>query len=294
MQHTLVQLFFSRWAQQEPESLDFSYPTQIISQEDSYSYAPDPSDVTDWYVNFADQQLFVAYQGGLFAQDEIQVAEHPSLGHLKEALMSYYRRGEGYYKMRPMTKEGDVCTPILIQGAERLCKVRVDINKAEGRPAGLYGNNFKKASTEAIDKATITFENPSVTNFICMAALKPSFGNYTLEQIKYLFLTAYTSFNATHVESKLNCPDRPITIHTGNWGCGAFGGSYALAALVQILAARAAKIDNLVYHTYNSTGQKGFDQGCTLAPEVQGIVTVGFLLEDLFSRQFRWGVSNGT
>ncbi len=40
----------------------------------------------EWWVNFADPHLFVAYGSSLFAQDEIQVAEHPSLGHLREAL----------------------------------------------------------------------------------------------------------------------------------------------------------------------------------------------------------------
>jgi hypothetical protein len=39
------------------------------------------------WVNFADEHLFVAYASRLFAQDEIQVAEHPSLGHLKEKLV---------------------------------------------------------------------------------------------------------------------------------------------------------------------------------------------------------------
>jgi len=36
-----------------------------------------------WYVNFADPRLFTAYGSGLFAQDEIQAAEHPILGHLR-------------------------------------------------------------------------------------------------------------------------------------------------------------------------------------------------------------------
>ena len=38
----------------------------------------------EWYVNFADADLFVAYHIGLFAQDEIQTAEHPACGAIKE------------------------------------------------------------------------------------------------------------------------------------------------------------------------------------------------------------------
>lgn len=38
----------------------------------------------EWYVNFADADLFTAYHIGLFAQDEIQTAEHPACGAIKE------------------------------------------------------------------------------------------------------------------------------------------------------------------------------------------------------------------
>jgi hypothetical protein len=39
-----------------------------------------------WHVNFADPQLFVAYGSQLLAQDELQAAEHPLLGSIREAL----------------------------------------------------------------------------------------------------------------------------------------------------------------------------------------------------------------
>jgi len=48
--------------------------------EDVFQYGPGIHDnVVEWHVNFADPSLFVAYGGGLFAQDEIQNAEHPIL-----------------------------------------------------------------------------------------------------------------------------------------------------------------------------------------------------------------------
>jgi hypothetical protein len=52
------------------------------------------------------------------------------------------------------------------------------------------------------EKATKVFENPPIVNLICIAALNPSFGYYTLQQIDYLFSCAYTAFIATIVESK--------------------------------------------------------------------------------------------
>ena len=57
-------------------------------REDVYDYEPVRvvEDAMEWHVNFADPDLFVAYGSELFAQDEIQVAEHPVLGALREAL----------------------------------------------------------------------------------------------------------------------------------------------------------------------------------------------------------------
>jgi hypothetical protein len=42
--------------------------------------------------------------------------------------------------------------------------------------------------------------------------------------------------------SLITCSDARsyLTIHTGNWGCGAFGGSKPLMALLQCLAAQSA------------------------------------------------------
>jgi hypothetical protein len=94
----------------------------------------------DWWVNFADPHLFVAFQGRLFAQDEIQVAEHPSLGHLKIKLVSIFSEfpltipKEDSGDVLPETRHGGQGTPILIRNIERRCSVAVDANKEEGRP----------------------------------------------------------------------------------------------------------------------------------------------------------------
>jgi hypothetical protein len=44
---------------------------------------PGPRPAVEWHVNFADPKLFYAYSSALFAQDEMQVAEHPVLGSLR-------------------------------------------------------------------------------------------------------------------------------------------------------------------------------------------------------------------
>jgi hypothetical protein len=67
------------------------------------------------------------FLSSLTFKDEIQVAEMPSLGHLKQALLSRYRENEGYYNIRPKTRMSRVkSSPILIHGIERLCEVKLD------------------------------------------------------------------------------------------------------------------------------------------------------------------------
>src|SRR2546427_2700180 len=79
-------------------------------------------DALEWYVNFADPHLFVAYGSALFAQDEMQVAEHPALGALKEALDA-----QGH---DAVTVENGRLTPVLVMGAERRCRVTTDRSPA--------------------------------------------------------------------------------------------------------------------------------------------------------------------
>jgi hypothetical protein len=57
----------------------------VVRYDGFYDYRPalaEPGAV-EWHVNIADPHLFVANGGPLFAQDEIQVAEHPILGSLR-------------------------------------------------------------------------------------------------------------------------------------------------------------------------------------------------------------------
>ena len=53
-----------------------------------YDYVPLPGNTLALrHVNFADPVLFVAYGGGLLAQDEMQVVEHPGKEHCEKALI---------------------------------------------------------------------------------------------------------------------------------------------------------------------------------------------------------------
>ena len=84
------QLVFSRWSPVPlPDRTESATAIRLLEGcENAYDYVPLTltGDSVDWHVNFADPDLFVYYGSSLFAQDEMQVAEHPALGALREAL----------------------------------------------------------------------------------------------------------------------------------------------------------------------------------------------------------------
>ena len=59
--------------------------TKVVFVSDSFDYRQDGGSPTvQWYLNFADANLFAFYAGGLLAQDELQVLECPELAALSE------------------------------------------------------------------------------------------------------------------------------------------------------------------------------------------------------------------
>ncbi len=256
-----------------------------------YDYVPepDPPGAIEWHVNFADPHLFVAYGSSLFAQDEMQVAEHPALGALREALDAQ--------KSAAFTLENGRPTPTLVMGAERRCCVATAPNVAEGRPRGLYGNEFARADAGAVRRATVRLEPPTITNLIAMAAPSGGYGPYSVPEIEYVLLTAFTGFRAAILESaRCRGTPCPVIVHTGFWGCGAFGGNRVLMAMLQVLAAEMAGLELLVFHTGAADGagalasaRRLIEEGLMSEPEVGP----GELIERIASLGFEWGVSDG-
>jgi hypothetical protein len=135
---------FSRWgAMALPATVGLLRAGMLLARPGFYDHGPvlDPADAVEWHVNFADPHLFVAYGGSLFAQDEMQVAEHPALGALKEVLTAA--------DVRSTTLDHNGPTPILVTGAERRVSIETGRDLDAGRPQGLYGNAFARADPEA-------------------------------------------------------------------------------------------------------------------------------------------------
>jgi len=262
----------------------------VEMRADVFDYAPvsELPGAFEWHVNFADPHLFVAYGSRLFAQDELQVAEHPILGALREALLA-----EG---LPALTVEEGRPTPVLVTGAERRCRIALDPNAAEGRPHGLYGNAFARADIATVRRATTRLEPPTVTNLIAMAAPSPRSGRYTRSQIEHVFVTAFTAFKAAVVESGRCAGDEvPVVVHSGFWGCGAFGGNRTLMLALQALAAEMAGLTRLVIHTVNDDGLADADEAlAVLRHDLDGVTAAEAAIERLLELEFEWGESNGT
>ncbi|WP_437987531.1 hypothetical protein [Sorangium sp. So ce117] len=279
----------SRWhAVPLPAALPAAAP-ELRMREDVYTYAPEPAarPAVEWHVNFADLFLFVAYGSGLFAQDEMQAAEHPALGSVREALLAAQDPA-----LPPTTRDGAVPTPILLRGVERRCAV--DTAHDAAMPYGLYGNRFARASPDVVRKATTRIDPPTITNLIAMEAPPGGNGRYTRAQIEEITTTATTAFSAAVLESGLAAAAPAVVVHTGHWGTGAYGGNRVLMAALQMLAARLAGIDVLVFHTFDADGSEAWTAARTLVDSLIAThSSTASLLDTIEARGFSWGVSDG-
>lgn len=282
------QLTYTRWpAMALPECAS---PTDALPRaerrEDVYDYASvlTAEGAVEWHVNFADPQLFVAYGSGLFAQDEMQVAERPALGALREALTAVGSPA--------LTTENGRPTPVLVMGVERRCCVTTDRDAEQGRPYGLYGNAFAAASVEAVRRATARIDPPTVTNLIAIAAPPGGSGRYAAPEIEIILTTAYTGFRAAALESG----DSLAAVHSGFWGCGAFGGNRVLMALLQVIAAGMAGVERLVFHTFDAAGSAAFDSAvsCIEKALAESSIEARDLADRIAAMGFEWGVSDGS
>jgi hypothetical protein len=239
-----------------------------------------------WHLNFANFDLFSAYGSGLFAQDEMQVAEHPVLASLREALLRENLSTLTIEKCRP--------TPILVRGAERRVRIATEPNAAEERPNGLYGNQFARAKAQAVRKATTKLAHPTLTNLIAIEAPPGGTGSYTRRDIEEILGIAYSGFRAAKLEANAAAPGRSVVVHTGFWGCGAYGGNRELMSILQLYAARAAGIDQFAFHAGDDQGCRQFESAVQILNQfMQPVQSLEDLIDLLVARKYQWGVGDG-
>jgi hypothetical protein len=121
-------------------------------------------------------------------------------------------------------------------------------------------------------------------------------GPYSEAEIHDILSTAYTGFRAARAEAEAEVGEVATIVHTGHWGTGAFGGNKILMAILQLLAARLAGIDRLVYHTVDASGAEPYQEAQRrlrallpggAAPRVVDLVGA------VHAMGFVWGESDG-
>lgn len=239
-----------------------------------FDYTRSAPDDAHWYLNFADPQLFVAYGTPLLAQDELQVAEHPALACLREALIA------GDMSTSVEDDEGRP-TPFTIQGVPR----RVEIDTT----TGVYGNAFSHSGVDAIREAVKQVKPIVRTNILAITAPPSGDGVYKQEEIEAALLAAYTGFSA----ARAHVPSARTTIHTGFWGCGAFGGNRTLMTIVQAVAAETAGVD-IIFHAFDKSGVTVARDAYAQFEEVRSTIsTPRDAITALHALRYTWGESDG-
>ena len=172
----------------------------------------------------------------------------------------------------------------------------------------IYGNAFARADEEQLRKAFQPIQPPQVVNLIAIEAPSYGHGRYTHEQIKYILTASFTGFKAaqilakkTHamnntsdsIESDTNRTFRTI-IHTGWWGCGAYGNNRQMMLITQILAAYWAQVDEIHFHTQNDEHNDDIEKAQELAKKLQEIKQVDEVIEAILALNLEWDKSNNT
>ena len=133
---------------------------------------------------------------------------------------------------------------------------------------------------------------------IAMAALPPGFGLYTATDVEYLLVTAFTGFRAAVVESQQMSGAvgaAKAVVHSGFWGCGAFGGNRVLLTTLQALAAEMAGVEQIVLHT-GSDGEAIPGLARDLLEhglDTEDVLPTPDLIQRLVAEGFEWGQGDG-
>ena len=88
-------------------------------------------------------------------------------------------------------------------------------------------------------------------------------------------------------------PDAMVAIHSGFWGCGAFGGNRVMMTLLQLLAADMAGVARLVFHVGDPSGRTNAERALALAPDLASATSATELIARAEALGLVWGVSDG-
>jgi hypothetical protein len=159
---------------------------------------------------------------------------------------------------------------------------------------GVYGNAFAQASVEEVLAATQAVAPPTMTNILAMAAPACGSGTYTRDETMWVLKTAYSGLVAARAESeRMTVSGCRTVVHTGFWGCGAFGGNRTLMTVLQALAADLARVD-VVFHAFDEADGSLATDARRLYEQVRSHnSSTSQVVDALVRRAFQWGQSDG-
>jgi hypothetical protein len=188
----------------------------------------------------------------------------------------------------------------LISNAERV----LNLNDRE-----IYGKAFAKADEQQL-RAAIQINNPSQrVNLIAIEAPNNGEGVYTKEQIKYALRACYTAFKAAKImaektylmnlgrDQKQDYTNHDVlrtNIHTGWWGCGAYGNNRQMMIITQIIGALWANIDTIRFHTENDNYQEDINSALEKVKALKSRPDFEEAIEGIYRMNLDWKKSNDT
>ncbi|KAI9328017.1 hypothetical protein DFJ73DRAFT_129578 [Zopfochytrium polystomum] len=214
-----------------------------------------------------------------------------------------------YSDAAPFTVDpSDRPTPFLIKNIPRVCDIAIALH-VDDKDYRIY-RNFKYTDYAILQRAVQPLSPPfHNTNIVCMKALdklenplRPRSGAYRLHELRQIFQTAYTAFcgvvrsweddgsGGKGGAAGGGGGDGGVQLHTGDWGCGEYLNSRVVVAFLQVAAAKAAGVHQLVYHS--ERGVEDLQEALMLMDEVWPVgtaeVRVDELLLALYRRGYQW------
>ena len=265
-----------------------------------------------FYLNFADPLLFGYYATNLFAQDEIQTFEHPLLGSVAE-----YLEAAKIQELVPLTdvkiRADDakhslvhMPTPYIVENVPYWIRVNTSPALADGRMGNIYGRKFsiackyaeslsdseqRKLAREIIGKAFTLIEKEEKNNILAMAAPSSGYGNdpYTSEQLTLILQCLLAGFGGA-AKCTSESKRKECVIHTGNWGCGAFGNDKELIYLMQLFCASVTGISKIVFHGLSDADKKLLENAQKKLSELKDYEP---LMDFLLAQNYHWHFGDG-
>lgn len=266
-QNGLIKISRWKYASERMSPLKFENVTIAIeSSSENYNYEngnflPANENTCSFWVNFSNPKLFSDCEGDYFSQGDTMALAHPLL----LSCVSYLKSLDDKCFI-PATKESEEPTPFVFLDVPFWVRVTGES----------LTDNFEVLIRE--EKSNIISMCPPLGS-----------GRYTKEQIEYLLETVLCAFGGG-AKSEYALKKTNLILHTGNWGCGAYGNNEELIYLVQIFGAMATGFSKIIFHNPNEEALKKAKEDFETLPffNYGGVLSYQKLVEHILDKRFAW------